>query len=84
MNKARSGRQSAGSLVLLVGAVALAGLLAYGWFTQQALPVWPALLVVAVNLVGAVKLLLETRARRAAAARAAAMAPEPVPGGRQA
>lgn len=72
MNKARSGRQRAGSLVLLVGAVALAGLLVYGWVSGQELPLWPALLVAGVNLVGAVKLLLEARARKAAAAQAVA------------
>lgn len=55
---------SFGSMTLLVGALALAGLLFWGWKTGQDLPLWPALLVAAVNVVGAVKLVLETRARR--------------------
>lgn len=57
------GMLSFGSMTLVVGGLALFGLLAWGWLSGQALPLWPALLVVAVNLVGAVKLLQETKAK---------------------
>lgn len=63
---------SFGSMTLLVGAVALAGLLFWGWKTGHELPLWPALLVVAVNIFGAVRLVMETRARQAARRAAAA------------
>ena len=74
------GALSFGSMTLLVGGLALAGLLFWGWKTGQELPLWPALLVAAVNVVGAVKLVMETKARRAAqqAAAAAAAAAPPV------
>lgn len=55
---------SFGSMTLAVGGFALFALLAWGWATGQQLPLWPALLVAAVNVVGAVKLLQETRAKR--------------------
>lgn len=58
---------SFGSMLLIVGALGLAGLLFWGWKTGQDLPLWPALAVVAVNLLGAFKLLQATRARQAAA-----------------
>lgn len=57
---------SFGSMTLLIGGLALASLLFWGWKTGQQLPLWPALLVGAVNVFGAVKLVMETRARRAA------------------
>lgn len=60
----KKGVFSFGSMTLVVGGVALAGLLFWGWRTGQPLPLWPALLVVAVNLVGAAKLVMEIRARR--------------------
>lgn len=79
------GMLSFGSMTLLVGGLALAGLLFWGWKTGQELPVWPAVLVAVVNLVGAVKLVMETRAkkdaaRRAASAAAAAKRPPPLKG----
>jgi hypothetical protein len=64
---------SFGSMTLVVGGLALAGLLFWGWNTGQDLPLWPALLVVGVNVFGAVRLVMETRARQAAR-RAAAQA----------
>lgn len=66
---------SFGSMTLLVGGLALAGLLFWGWYTEQALPLWPALLVAGVNVFGAGKLLHETRARQAAQRAAAATTP---------
>ena len=44
---------SFGSMSLIVGGLALAGLLFWGWKTGQALPLWPALLVMGVNVFGA-------------------------------
>lgn len=63
---------SFGSMTLLVGGLALFGLLAWGWMTGQPLPLLPALLVAAVNIVGAVRLLQETKVKKAAAAESAA------------
>jgi len=61
----KSGFFSFTSLSQVVGALALVGLLLYGWTTGQQLPLWPALLVVAVNVALAVKLVLDIKARRA-------------------
>jgi len=47
--------------------LALVGLLLYGWSTGQQLPLWPAVLVVGVNVVLAVRLVLEIKARRSGA-----------------
>jgi len=60
------GALSFGSMTLLVGGLALAGLLFWGWKTGEELPLWPALLVAAVNVFGAFRLVMETRARQAA------------------
>jgi hypothetical protein len=57
---------SFGSMTLLVGGLALFSLLLWGWMSGQPLPLWPALLVAAVNVYGAVRLVQETRTRRAA------------------
>ena len=63
---------SFGSMTLVVGGLALAGLLFWGWHTGQELPLWPALLVAAVNGFGAYRLVMETRAKQAARRAAAA------------
>lgn len=73
----KSGVLSFGSMTLLVGGLALAGLLVWGWMTGQELPLWPALLVAAVNVFGAIKLVLEARARQAAQQGAAADPAQP-------
>jgi hypothetical protein len=59
----KSGFFSFTSLSQLVGGLALVGLLLYGWTTGQQLPLWPSLLVVGVNVVLAVRLVLEIKAR---------------------
>lgn len=74
----KKGVLSFGSMTLLVGGLALVGLLLWGWAAGQELPLWPALLVAAVNVVGAVKLVLETRARQAARQATAAQATLPL------
>jgi uncharacterized membrane protein len=53
------------ALSVLIGGLAIIGLLLYGWSTGQSLPLWPALLVVGVNVVLAIKLVLEVKAKRA-------------------
>lgn len=63
----KSGWFSFTSLSQVVGALALVGLLLYGWSTGQQLPLWPAVLVVGVNVVLAVRLVLEIKARRSGA-----------------
>ena len=68
---------SFGSMTLIVGGLALAGLLFWGWKTGQALPLWPALLVMGVNVFGAVKLVQETRAKQAARKAAGAQGAQP-------
>lgn len=73
----KKGALSFGSMTLLVGGLALAGLLFWGWKTGQELPLWPALLVAAVNVFGAVKLVMETRARQAARRAAVAEVAQP-------
>ena len=52
------------ALSVLIGGLAIIGLLLYGWFTGQSLPLLPALLVVGVNVVLAIKLVLEVKAKR--------------------
>lgn len=51
-------------MTLIIGGLALAGLLVYGWTTGQELPIVPAIAVVMVNLVAAVKLALDSRKGR--------------------
>lgn len=70
----KKGVLSFGSMTLIVSALALAGLLFWGWKTGQDLPLWPALLVAAVNVFGAVKLVMEMKAKQAALRAAAAAA----------
>lgn len=60
----RNGAASFGSMTLVVGGLALAGLLLYGWTTGQELPVWPAVLVILVNLAAAGNLVLNIRKKQ--------------------
>lgn len=59
-----TGKMKLGNLTLLIGGLALAGLLLYGWATGQELPLWPALAVVGVNLLAAGKTLMDVRRNR--------------------
>jgi len=61
---AQTGKINGGILALIIGGIALAGLLAYGWLSGQELPLWPALAVAAVNLVAAGKIVRDTQQRR--------------------
>lgn len=67
------GMLSFASMTLAVGGLALFGLLAWGWLSGQELPLWPALLVAGVNVVGAIRLVQETKAKRAAQQAASAV-----------
>jgi predicted membrane metal-binding protein len=53
---------SFGVMTLIVGGLVLLGLLFYGWQSGQELPVWPALAVVAVNVVAALRLVMVRKA----------------------
>jgi hypothetical protein len=53
---------SFGVMTLIVGGLVLLGLLFYGWQSGQELPVWPALAVVAVNVVAAIRLVMVRKA----------------------
>lgn len=48
-------------ITLLVGGLALGGLLYYGSKSGRELPVWPAIAVIMVNLVAAGKLAMDVR-----------------------
>ena len=50
-----------GVITLLIGGLAIGGLLLYGLVSGQELPVWPAVLVGLVNLVAAVKVILDVK-----------------------
>ena len=50
-----------GVITLLIGGLAIGGLLLYGLLSGQELPVWPAVLVGLVNLVAAVKVILDVK-----------------------
>ncbi len=64
LNFRQKGFINFGSMTLLVGGLALAGLLAYGLTTGHELPLWPAVAVALVNLVGAGKLIHDVRRAR--------------------
>lgn len=53
-----------GAMTLIIGGLALAGLLVYGWQSGQDLPLWPAIAVVLVNVVGAAKIVVDTKKAR--------------------
>lgn len=50
-----------GIIAMLIGGVAIGGLLMYGLITGQELPLWPAVVVVVVNLVAAAKVFLDLK-----------------------
>lgn len=64
MNFRQFGFINFGSMTLLVGGLALAGLLVYGLISGHELPFWPAVAVAVVNLVGAGKLIYDVRQAR--------------------
>ncbi|MDP1525392.1 MAG: hypothetical protein Q8M20_06245 [Rhodocyclaceae bacterium] len=68
----QSGFISFGSMTLLVGGLALAGALLYGMNSGYELPIWPAIAVALVNLIGAGRLIYEVRTRKQQQGRPAA------------
>lgn len=52
------------TMTLLVGGLALGGLLFYGSTSGQELPLWPAIAVSLVNVVAAAKIVIDTRKAR--------------------
>lgn len=64
LNRKERGNASFGVMTLIVGALALAGLLVYGWRSGQPLPLWPAIAVALVNIIAAVKIVLDTKKAR--------------------
>jgi hypothetical protein len=61
VNHKQLGFINGGVITLLIGGLAIGGLLLYGSVTGQELPVWPAVLVGVVNLVAAVKVILDVK-----------------------
>lgn len=64
MSRRERGNASFGIMTLIVGALALVGLLVYGWRSGQDLPLWPALAVVLVNIVASAKIALDIKKAR--------------------
>jgi len=50
-----------GTMTLIVGGLALIGLLFYSAQSGHELPLWPAVVVILVNIVAAGKILLDTK-----------------------
>lgn len=71
LNQGQRGFISFGSTALLLGGLALAGALLYGMKSGYELPLWPAIAVALVNLIGAGRLIYEVRMRKQQQARQA-------------
>lgn len=61
MNRKQHGFINGSIIAMLIGGLALGGLLLYGSMTGQELPVWPAIAVGVVNLVAAGKVLFDVK-----------------------
>ncbi len=61
MHHKQHGFINGGIVTLLIGGLAIGGLLLYGSVTGQELPVWPAVVVGIVNLVAATKVIIEVK-----------------------
>lgn len=61
LNCRQGGFIDSGVLIILVGGLALGGLFIHSLSTGQELPVWPAIAVILVNLVGAAKIVIGVR-----------------------
>ena len=72
-----SGFVGVGAIVLLIGGLSLAALLIYGWSSGHELPFWPAIAVALVNLVGAAKIVLDTKKAKGLRPRADSNAAKP-------
>lgn len=70
MKAKQGGFVNFGSMTLIIGGLALFGLLFYGLLSGHPLPLWPALAVVALNLYAAYRLYQEKKQVRENAAAA--------------
>lgn len=61
MHHKQGGFINGGVITLLIGGLAIGGLLLYGSATGQELPVWPAVVVGLVNLVAAGKVFMDVK-----------------------
>lgn len=61
MHHKQGGFINGGVITLLIGGLAIGGLLLYGSVTGQELPVWPAVVVGIVNLVAAGKVFMDVK-----------------------
>jgi len=61
LNCRQGGFINSGVLIILIGGLALGGLFIHSLSTGQDLPVWPAIAVILVNLVGAAKIVIDVR-----------------------
>ena len=61
MHHKQDGFINGGVITLLIGGLAIGGLLLYGSVTGQELPVWPAVVVGIVNLVAAGKVFMDVK-----------------------
>ena len=61
MNCRQEGFIDSGVLIILIGGLALGGLFIHSLSTGQDLPVWPAVAVILVNLIGAAKIVIGVR-----------------------
>ncbi len=61
MNCRQEGFINSGVLIILIGGLALGGLFIHSLSTGQDLPVWPAVAVILVNLIGAAKIVIGVR-----------------------
>lgn len=65
MMHSQKGFVSFGVMTLVIGGLALVGLLIYGAQTGQQLPLWPAIAVTLVNIIAAGKLFHDARKAKA-------------------
>jgi len=61
LNCRQEGFINSGVLIILIGGLALGGLFIHSLSTGQDLPVWPAVAVILVNLIGAAKIVIGVR-----------------------
>lgn len=66
MKRRELGFANFATMTLVVGGLALGGLLAWGWTSGQELPLGPAIAVALVNLYAAIKIVLDMRKARQA------------------
>lgn len=64
LNRKQDGFIGGDVIGILIGGVALGGLLLYGSMSGQELPLWPAVIVGLVNVVAAVNVVLRVRKAR--------------------